>query len=255
MSVTPEVNLSLPAGYRVMHFSDIDSTNEEAKRQAAAGASAGLWLLAEKQSAGRGRHGRKWESGVGNLYASLLLYPACDLSHIPELSFVTAVAVAKTVGQFTKHAKITCKWPNDVLVNGAKIAGILLESESSGQPQKPYVIIGIGLNIRHHPKLADYPATCLADHTDTDSIAVVFEILATKLAEAVTRWGVDGFGPARVEWLNMADGKGKRITIASGTETLSGTFTGLGMNGALLLEDESGGLHEFVSGTILKDGN
>ncbi len=255
MSDTPEVNISLPDGYRALHFSDIDSTNEEAKRQAAAGASAGLWLVAEKQSAGRGRHGRTWVSHVGNLHASLLLYPACDLSHIPELSFVAALAVAKTVGHFADHAEITCKWPNDVLVDGAKIAGILLESESSGQPQKPYVIIGIGLNIRHHPDLVDYPATCLADHTKAVNVAAVFEVLAAKLAEAVTRWGVDGFGPVRVEWLNLADGLGKRIAIAGGTETRTGTFIGLGKNGALLLEDEDGGLHEIVSGTILKDSD
>jgi len=255
MSDTPEVGLSLPDGYRALHFSDIDSTNEEAKRQAAAGASAGLWLVAARQSAGRGRHGRTWVSHAGNLHASLLLYPACDLSHIPELSFVAALAVAKTVGHFTDHAKITCKWPNDVLVDGAKIAGILLESESPGQPQKPYVIIGIGLNIAVYPELADYPATCLADHTKAVGVTAVFEVLAAKLAEAVTRWGVDGFGPVRVEWLNMAEGIGKRIAIASGTETRSGTFIGLGKNGALLLEDEGGGLREIVSGSILKDSD
>lgn len=253
MSGKNSAPLKLPEGYRVLRFDNIDSTSEEARRQAASGASAGLWLVAETQSAGRGRHGRAWVSKSGNLHASLLLYPACDISHIPELSFVAAIAVAKTVGHFVKNAKITCKWPNDVLVGGAKIAGILLEAESAGQPGKPYVIIGIGLNIAHHPGLADYPATRLADHAE-DALAVdaVFAVLAARLADALTRWAWDGFGPARVEWLNLAHGRGEKIEILIGEVTRAGTFRGLTDTGALILEDDDGGLHEIVSGTILR---
>lgn len=240
---------TLPKGYTLKTYQSLESTSDEAKRLAHEGVSAGLWVVAEEQTKGRGRHGRNWVSGEGNLYASLLLYPACDLSHIPELSFVAAVAVAGACRHFCPDATITCKWPNDILIGGKKAAGILLESESSGNPQKPWVVIGIGINVVSAPEGVDYPAAALGNF----EAGQVFEVLALKMAEALVRWGKDGFGPIRTLWLNQAHGRGDSIRIESGGEIREGVFEGLSATGALLLREKQGTLMEILSGTVLKD--
>lgn len=197
--------------------------------------------------------GRKWQSLDGNLFASLLLFPACDISKNSELSFVSAVAVAATLRHFC-DAKITCKWPNDILVEGQKCAGILLETESTGNPQKPWVVIGIGINILKKPDDADYPASCLNDHIEkTVTRDRVFEILTIKMSEAITRWAHDGFGPIRTLWLNQAHNRGGGIRIESAGKIQVGTFEGLSKSGALLLKDLEGNLTEIISGTVIKE--
>ncbi len=239
--------------YRVKTYSSIDSTSLEAKRQARAGESAGLWVVADEQTAGKGRLGRGWQSLKGNLFASLLLFPACDISKNPELSFVAAVAVAATLRQFT-GARVTCKWPNDVLIEGKKAAGILLETESTGNPQKPWVVVGIGINVAASPEEADFPTTHLNAHlTEKVDRNAVFEVLSHKFSDALTRWARDGFGPIRTLWLNQAHGREKPIRIETDKKILEGAFIGLSATGALLLEDFQGTVHEILSGTVLKD--
>lgn len=245
--------LNIAPYYRVKTYESLDSTSLEAKRLAREGVSAGLWVLADQQSAGKGRFGRTWESLPGNLFASLLLYPDCDLSRIPELSFVSAVAVAATLRHFS-DAEITCKWPNDILVEGQKCGGILLETENTGNPQKPWVVIGIGINISAKPEGVDYPASCLNDHTEKlISRDQVFEILTKKMSETITRWARDGFSPIRVLWLNQAHNLGQNIKIESAGKIQQGTFEGLSKTGALLLKDFQGNLNEIISGTVIKE--
>lgn len=245
--------LNLPPGYQVRTYKSLESTSLEAKRLAGQAVSAGLWVLADEQSAGKGRLGKVWRSLPGNLFASLLLYPACDISKIAELSFVSAIAVAATLRHFSK-AKITCKWPNDVMIEGGKVAGILLESESSGNPQKPWVVVGIGINISASPENVDYPAACLNEFLEEPATRDdVFEILAEKMAEALTRWTKDGFGPIRTLWLNQTHNLGQKIKIESAGEIHEGTFEGLSKSGALLLKDFQGNLLEIISGTVIKE--
>ena len=201
MADTKSLNLKLPPGYQLRTFKTLESTSLEAKRLAGQGGSSGLWVLADTQSAGKGRLGRTWNSLPGNLFASLVLYPGCDISRIPELSFVSAVAVAGTLRHFSE-SPITCKWPNDVMIDGKKAAGILLEAESSGTPGKRWVVIGIGININAKPDGVDYPAACLNDFlTEAISRDDVFEVLAEKMSKALDRWAKDGFGSIRTLWL------------------------------------------------------
>lgn len=253
MSGPDDSALKIPPGYQLRTYRTLESTSLEAKRLAGEGASSGLWVLADQQTGGKGRQGRTWESLEGNLFASLLLYPACDISRIPELSFVSAVAVAGTLRHFSE-SQITCKWPNDVMVEGKKTAGILLEAESSGNPQKPWVVIGIGINVSASPSGVDYPATCLNDHRGTAvSRDEAFEVLAEKMSEALTRWAMDGFGPIRTLWLNQAYNRGEKIKIESAGKAQEGTFEGLSKTGALLLKDNQGTLFEIISGTVIKE--
>ncbi len=244
-------DLKLPPGYQLRAYETLESTSVEAKRLAHAGASAGLWVLTDQQTAGKGRQGRVWNSLPGNLFASLLLYPACDISKIPELSFVSAVAVASTLRHFS-DTQITCKWPNDIMLEGKKAAGILLEAESSGNPGKPWVVIGIGINIAAKPDGVDYPAACLNDDLENPPTRdQVFEVLAKKMAEALNRWAMDGFGPIRTLWLNQAHNLGAEIKIESAGKTQEGSFEGLSKSGALLLKDLEGNLIEIISGNLM----
>ena len=123
---------ALPPGFRLAALETVDSTNAEALRRAEAGAPDGTFVWARRQEAGRGRQAKPWSSPAGNLYTSLLLRPACAPARAAELSFVAAVAVADTVADLLGPAgpAVSCKWPNDVLVDGAKISGILLESRT-----------------------------------------------------------------------------------------------------------------------------
>ena len=149
---TPE----LPAFYRLLAYEQIDSTNEEAKRLAAAGAPAGTLVWAGEQLAGRGRRGRGWASPPGNLYVSLLLRPACPPAQACQLNFVAAVALAEAVSALLPAgAGVALKWPNDVLVGGAKVSGILLEASAALDRSIDWLVIGAGVNIASHP--ADTP--------------------------------------------------------------------------------------------------
>lgn len=140
--------------WRIRRLVTTSSTNDDAKRAAEAGEGEGLVVHALQQTAGRGRHGRTWHSPEGNLYCSALLRPG-DARLFGHYSFVAALALADTVRAFVPQVNITLKWPNDVLVNGKKIGGILLEAGEG------WLVIGMGLNIRHYPDNAMYPATSL----------------------------------------------------------------------------------------------
>lgn len=134
-----------PDGYGLKAFEELDSTNEEARRLAAAGEPGPLWLTTTRQTSGRGRRGRSWEMVEGNLAATLLIRPARDSREWPQLSFVAAIAAADMAAHFAPGSRIAVKWPNDVLADGRKLAGILLESAGDA------LAIGIGVNLKAHP--------------------------------------------------------------------------------------------------------
>ena len=139
--------IAWPQGYGLKRYDEIDSTNEEARRLAAAGEVGPLWLTATRQTAGRGRRGRSWEMAEGNLAATLLLRPDRPQGEWAQLSFVIAIAAADTMAGFA-NARIALKWPNDVLADGKKLAGILLETANGPSPA---LAIGIGVNLAHFP--------------------------------------------------------------------------------------------------------
>lgn len=197
---------------------------------------------------------REWVSKAGNLYASGLFPTNAPLNVTAQLSFAAALAIADTVSVYAPHADVTLKWPNDVLVGGAKISGILLET---GQGQSgAYVIVGIGLNIEHHPNTTIYPATHLLAHMSAEALngaepvytggEAVLAILAARFEIWRVRHSLEGFAPLRKAWLSRAHGMGERAVVAG--EHLR--LIGLGANGELQVERENGTIDEIIAGDV-----
>jgi BirA family biotin operon repressor/biotin-[acetyl-CoA-carboxylase] ligase len=223
---------SWPSGYGQIRFDELDSTNSEARRRAEAGEMGRLWITAERQTAGRGRRGRVWDSAQENLAATLLLRPEAPAAIIGQLSFVAALAVAEMAAHFAPGAAITVKWPNDVLAEGKKLSGILLESVGAS------LAIGIGVNLSSHPPDTEFPAISLAALGATPpSPLEALDLLAAGFAGWYDIWEKSGFAPIRDAWLARAAGLGSRIRARlPGTEHV-GVFEGVDEQGALLLRD------------------
>ncbi len=230
---------NLPDGHRLQAFLSVDSTNKEAIRQMeAGGGSDGLWILSDAQTGGRGRRGREWVSKPGNIYCSLIHEASKDTYTSSQLSFVTSLAVRDTVAQFTDdECAVKCKWPNDVLVNGQKISGILLETYSKTVPEQNFVIIGIGINIEHHPDIASYPATHLNAHSGEHVGSInAFTILVEKTAYWIDVWQKEGFEAIRKKWLENCKGFGKEIRVKLPDKEIVGRFIDLNGDGGLKLD-------------------
>ncbi len=248
-------SIVLPAGYTLSHHVEIDSTNEEAKRLAADGAKGPVWIVADRQTAGRGRRGRAWTSPVGNLMCTLLMRPNCGPAEAGELSFVAGLALYEAATLLLPDnvaAKTSLKWPNDLLIAGKKASGILLESESAGGAEVSWLAIGIGLNLVHFPDDTPYPATSLRAESG-ESIGV--DRALTALAASFDKWHAvwqkpQGFGAVREAWLQRAQGLGQEITVRLADETLVGTFEDLSEDGALQLRLPTGALQSIAAGDV-----
>ncbi len=229
--------------FHVVPFERLDGTNAEARRQISAGAEPGTVIWARRQEAGRGRRGRVWVSDLGNLFCSVVVRPECSLAEASQLSLVTALAVAEMVEKLLAGAvPVQVKWPNDVLVRGRKLAGILLECESGGESQAPTLIVGVGLNIAHAPEDTEFPATALTREGAAGlAVEAVLQHFLEQFASWYRRWCREGVSPVRAAWLARAAGLGGRITVRLQGETLSGSFIGLDEGGALLLNLTEGG--------------
>ena len=227
-----------PPGYALKHFEVIDSTNEEARRMAAAGERGPVWIAADRQSAGRGRRGRNWESPTGNLAASLFLRPEKAAADCAQLSFVAAISASDMVSRYAGNAAIKVKWPNDVLADGRKIAGILLESASAGGERLDWLAVGIGVNLTVFPEGTEFPATSLAalgaaPPTPQDALTG----LAAAWAKWYDVWMTRGFDEIRDVWLSRAAGLGTRIRARLQNEETHGVFEGIDASGALILRE------------------
>ena len=226
-----------PQDLRLLRLAEIDSTNEEARRQAEAGERGPLWIMAERQMAGRGRRGAVWQAPAGNLTATLLLSPPRDCA---QISFAAALAMADMAQQFAPRACITVKWPNDVLAAGRKLAGILLES-GLRKDNAYWLAVGIGANLASHPDSTEFPATSLA------ALGVVppaphaaLGVLAARFTHWYDRWMTEGFESLRAAWLARAPELGTAIRARLPHETRHGLFEGIDASGALLLREPSG---------------
>jgi BirA family transcriptional regulator, biotin operon repressor / biotin---[acetyl-CoA-carboxylase] ligase len=228
--------LQLPAPYRLIAYETIGSTSDEAKRFARDGAEEGLIVWAKTQTAGRGRRGRVWVSPPGNLHMSLVLRPHCRAGVAAQLGFVAALGVAAALRELAPGVAVRCKWPNDLLANGKKIAGILLETEMVAGDSPDFVVIGIGVNLASSPGDTPYPTTSLAKE-GVDGIApeVVLANFVKCFAKWMTAWQRDGFLPIRNAWLSQAIGLGEPIQVRLDQDTLDGRFLDLADDGALLL--------------------
>jgi len=227
--------ISWPAGR--IRYDELDSTNSEARRRGEAGESGPLWISAATQTAGRGRRGRVWDSGQGNLAATLLLRPQRPASVTGQLSFVAALAAAETAVHFAPCAAIGVKWPNDVLAEGKKLAGLLLEAGPA--PEGNWMAVGIGINLASHPEGTEFPATSLAQlGIAPPSSEDALTVLAARFAHWYDAWMNEGFESVRAAWLARASGLGSPIRARlANHETHSGVFEGIDQGGALLLNE------------------
>ena len=236
MSTTPD----LPSFFNLLRGPTIDSTSDEAKRLSRLGAEEGTLVWADQQTQGHGRFGRTWISPAGNLYFSLLLRPERPPAQAMQLTFAAAVAVADAIGGLLPAAAaVTCKWPNDVLVRGRKIAGILLESSVDAAGMVDSLIVGIGVNVASHPSTETllYPATSLAAQGSPDATpGQVLQRFCPAFLEWYRRWQTSGFEALRGSWLARAEKLQQPVTVRLDSETLDGVFADLDDSGAMVLQ-------------------
>jgi BirA family transcriptional regulator, biotin operon repressor / biotin---[acetyl-CoA-carboxylase] ligase len=239
------------AGVRLVSHETLGSTNAEALALARSGDRGPLWVTAARQTAGRGRRGNVWMSEPGNLYASLLLTNAAPAQHLPELCFVVALAVRDAVASLAPSlaAKLKLKWPNDLLLDGAKLAGILIEAETIGGDTA--TVAGCGVNCAHHPWDTTHRATDLARAGVAVEPAQLFAALSGAMIVRLAQWGRGaGFATIRSEWLSHAAGIGGDIVVRLASRELTGRFESLDEIGRLMLRLPAGQLEPITAGEI-----
>jgi BirA family biotin operon repressor/biotin-[acetyl-CoA-carboxylase] ligase len=247
----------IPSGARLATFEVIDSTNVEAARRYAAGERGPLWLWAKAQSAGRGRlAGRSWASPPGNLYCTLLETVAVPARSLSQVGIVTALAVVDAVRRLASEGlPISLKWPNDVLVGGRKIAGILAEGLGGSDEAGWTLAIGCGLNLAEAPEGVRFPATSLArcgvGATPKQALAAYAPALEARLAQWARQ---GGFAAIRRDWLALGPREGSPLKVSTGGAVREGRFAGLGPGGELRLALEGGGVVELYAGDVEAGG-
>jgi len=248
MQLHPDAEAS---GVRLIAYVTLGSTNAEALARGRMGERGPLWITAARQTAGRGRRGNAWVSEPGNLYASLLTTDAAPAAHLPELCFVVALAVRDAVSAVSPalSAKLKLKWPNDLLLDGAKLAGILIEAESVGG--KTIAAAGVGVNCAHSPDdLADR-ATSLAVYDAAIMPAALMAELSRTMLARLTQWDCGArFAAIRSEWLSHAAGIGGDIHVRLAERELTGTFETLDAMGRLMLRLPGGALEAVTAGEV-----
>lgn len=229
-------------------LASVDSTNTRAKEMATSGASEGTLVAAREQSAGRGRHGNSWQSMDGNLFASVILRPAISAADVGQLSFLIAVALAQTLKDvLPSDADMGLKWPNDILINGRKCAGILLESEGGSNGALPWVVAGMGVNLAAAPEGAISLPEAGAPQLTPE---VFLERFEPALAQWYDRWRGEGFAPVQTAWSMHAINHGRPIRVRLTREELTGVFEGIDINGALRLRLSDDTLRLISSGEV-----
>ena len=247
----PEGASTTPWAARVEVLDEIDSTSSEAMRRAIAGETGPLWLRANAQTHGRGRSGRTWASPRGNFYATLLLAPQCTPATVHQLSLLAGIAVHHSIGSAgVAPPGLRLKWPNDVLIDGAKVAGVLAES-IGGQGGALLALLGIGINLFSAPAKSGQATTHLAAH----GINLEPEATLQTLDAAVSRWLAvwdrgNGFATIRGAWLERTGPEGENLAINAGGGRVEGRFAGLDADGSLLLRDGEGRARRFTFGDV-----
>jgi BirA family biotin operon repressor/biotin-[acetyl-CoA-carboxylase] ligase len=239
--------------FRLERHAEVGSTNALARDHAASGEPEGLIVLASRQTAGRGRHGRGWASPEGNLYASVLLRPACPLGTAATLSLVTALSVVEALDSaLGDPGRLAVKWPNDVLLDGAKLGGILLEGEDDGRGGCAWLVVGLGLNLAAAPDGLPYAAASLAVDAGVDLAPAAFlERWLPALDARLAAWREGGFAALRPDWLARAQGLGRAVSLRlGGGEIVRGRFADLGLDGTVLIENELGCLVRYGAGEL-----
>ena len=249
-------DVQLPPAYRLVVLDEVDSTNDEARRLAEGGAEEGTLVWGLSQRMGRGRRGRDWASPEGNLYISLLLRPDCPPGEAAQLSFVAAMALTGALNMLVApHSQIDFKWPNDVLLNGRKVAGILLEASTTGPDALDWLIVGMGVNVASAPDDPNIPATALrAEGCGEVTPGEVLEGFARHFQTRANTWVEGGFAPIREEVMRYAKGVGEAITVTLDDEEIEGIFADIDETGALIVEMVDGSLRTVHTGDVFFGG-
>tara|TARA_E500000305_G_scaffold28357_1_gene21577 strand:- start:866 stop:1624 length:759 start_codon:yes stop_codon:yes gene_type:complete len=238
-------------GFRILGYDSVSSTNDEADRLAQDGAPDRTLVWARSQNSGRGRLGRSWVSPEGNLYTTALLDPGVPLGRLQELSFVASLAVHDTVSGLLldPDTDLVLKWPNDVLLGGAKISGILTETRVRGD--HVVALLGVGINLAHAPDAARYPTTALADHLSAP--LTVEELLDCYLKALSVRYGLwrsDGFAQIREAWALRSRWIGRKVSVENGELKIIGRYDGIEADGSMIVSGEGGEKHRISAGDV-----
>ena len=243
---------------RVERLEQVASTMDVAHERGRLGAEEGLWISTERQTQGRGRRGRSWLSSDGALATTLLLRPAlrrpaATPAEIATLSFIIALALRDALRALGVGADIALKWPNDVLVAGGKIAGLLLEM-GGGEPG--HLAVGVGLNLKSAPDWSDLEdqavrPTAVSEHSRLCTNDEALNALADAFEPRYQRWIENGFAGQREEWLSAASGLGGPLTARLGDQTLEGRFADVDAEGALILDTQTGRRRIFAADVFL----
>ncbi len=247
--------------YHLLSYESLDSTNEEAKRLAIGGGGHGAVIWAKRQDAGKGRMGRQWISHDGNLFVSLLLCPTAAQADWPQLSFAAVLAAADAVQPLLPQEEdLKVKWPNDLMLNGKKLGGILLEAFTTpakdGQPAKSWIVVGVGINIENCPHASEIAeGEMLATHLKAAGVEIVSAkiVLSRFIHHFMQRydaWCTKGFKPIRADWLKLAHPKGTPMRARLMNETITGIFQGLDETGACRLKPEEGKERLITAGDV-----
>jgi BirA family biotin operon repressor/biotin-[acetyl-CoA-carboxylase] ligase len=238
----------------ILAFDEIDSTNAEARRRAEVGETGPLWITAARQSAGRGRRGRNWSTETGNLAATLLETTDLPPVEAAQISFIAALAVCDLARRYVAASRVSLKWPNDLMIDGKKAAGILVES-GQRPDERLWLAVGIGVNLVHSPELPDRPTISFAGAgaaapTPRDAL----DQLAQAFAGWMGVWRMRGFTAIAEAWTVRAHGLGQPCVARPGSEVLHGIAEGLDIDGALRLRLEDGGIRRITAGDVFFEG-
>ncbi len=237
--------------WRLRSYESLDSTSDLCKQLAAAGEPEGLAVMALRQTAGRGSRGRSWDSPPGNLYISALLRPPGMLSEGGRWALLVAVALAEALAAVLPDpGRLTLKWPNDVLLDGRKVSGILLDATATAAGAIDWLVIGCGVNLAQAPEVPGRRTACVAEFAPPPTPQAMATLLLDRLAHWRSVRALDGFGPVRAAWLARAQPVGTALRLSYNGHLLGGTFAGLADDGSLLLAT-GGRVQAFATGEIL----
>ena len=253
------------AGYRLRGYDSIGSTNAEALAAAAAGDPGGIWFAARQQTAGRGRRGRQWINPHGNLAATLLIIPESDPTSAATLGFVAGVSLNRALSAILPDGmvkigidgadglgggRIALKWPNDVLADGAKLAGILLEASKLPSGRQA-VAIGIGVNVVAAPEGLPYPATSLAALGASRTAEDVFDALSDAWVDTFGMWNDGrGIGDVLTHWRASAAGIGAPVAVQQDGDVLRGIFETIDDDGRLIIRADDNRRIAITAGDV-----
>ena len=238
-------------GWRHLKLGSVDSTNTQAMKLGMDGDPGKLWITATEQLGGKARRGRSWVSKPGNMYASLLLVDVAEPQNISTLPLVVSLALHRAISGFLPEPeKLRIKWPNDLLFDGKKISGILLEG-ATDKSRRLLSVIGCGVNCRHFPDNPIYPATSFAEEGIDIPPEDLFSALSIELASALEQWcGGTRFSPIREAWLKRATGLGGVVVARFPDHEITGEFQDMDAQGRLVIKDADGQIHAIAAADI-----